>query len=69
MRTLALPRRPKLVNQVTYPLRVDYDLKEKAMIAADRKGTDLAAILRGAMLDLVDEHEAKHGPIALPPSP
>ncbi|QHJ07945.1 hypothetical protein [Hymenobacter busanensis] len=48
-------------------MKVSAELRDKAMIAAQRDHSDLSKEVRKFMERLVQESEAKHGPITLPP--
>ena len=55
----AVAAKPENVN--TFNLRMPADLKLKGQRVAKARGTDLAALVRGFVIELVEAHEAKHG--------
>lgn len=69
MLTTLLARPRRIVDSVLFNMKVEADLREKAMIAAYREHSDLSKEVRKFMERLVAESEAKHGPILLPEKP
>ena len=65
MLTLTMPSRRADEKWVNFNARVPFELREKASIAAARKNSDLSKQARIFLEQLVAEHEAKFGPIAL----
>jgi hypothetical protein len=69
MPTQTVSRRRTLAAPVSFTMRLDSTIRDKALYVAEQSDDSLAKVVRNFMKEYVAAYEKEHGPIVLPEPP